>query len=38
MVSDSQLNQALMTEDMEALEQFGVSVGVQTDGTVELLF
>ena len=26
-----------MTEDMEALEHFGVSVGAQTNGTVELL-
>ena len=38
LVSDSQWHQALTTEDMEALEYFGVSVGVQTNGTVELLF
>ena len=38
LVLDSQWHQALLAVDMEALEQFGVSVGVQTNGTVELLF
>ena len=37
LISDSQWHQTLSTEDMEALEKFGVSVDVQTNGTVELL-
>ena len=38
LVSNSQWHQALLAEDMETVEQFGVSEGVQTNGTVELLF
>ena len=37
LVSHNQWYQALLAVNMEALEQFGVSVGVQTDGTVQLL-
>ena len=38
MVSDHQFHEALLAEDMVAVELLGVSVGVQTNGTVELLF
>ena len=38
LVSDQKFHKALPTEDMEALEKFGVSVGIKTDSTVQLFF
>jgi hypothetical protein len=38
LVSNHQTHQTLLTVDMEALKQLGVSVGVQTDRTIHLVF
>ena len=38
LVSNNQPDQALLAVDMVALELLWVSVGVQTDGAVELIF
>lgn len=37
LVLNYQRSQALKTVDMKALEQFGISVGVLTNGAVQLL-
>ena len=36
-ILDYHFHQALLTEDMKALEYFGISVDVQTNGTGQLL-
>ena len=38
LVSDHQFHKTLPAVHMQALERFGVSVGLKTNGTVELVF
>ena len=38
LVFDHEFHKAFPAVDMEALEKLGVSIGVQTDGTIELIF
>ena len=38
LVSNNQLDKAGLAVDMEALEQFGVRVSVQTNRAIELVF